>query len=103
MLPVVTLWRSGFGPCALPSIPPRKALSSPMPFPLIFGFFGTWDLAIIGFIAMLLFGNRLPTMMRSLGQGVQEFKKGVAGIEDDRDEQKPGDGNRKIGEGPQGA
>jgi sec-independent protein translocase protein TatA len=63
--------------------------------PLIFGFFGTWDLVIIAFIAMLLFGNRLPTMMRSLGQGVQEFKKGVAGIEDERDESAK-DGGRKI-------
>ncbi len=59
----------------------------------LFGFFGTWDLVIIAFIAMLLFGNRLPTMMRSLGEGVQEFKKGVAGVEDKRDEP---DGNRKI-------
>jgi sec-independent protein translocase protein TatA len=63
--------------------------------PLIFGFFGTWDLAIIAFIAMLLFGNRLPTMMRSLGQGVQEFKKGVAGIEDESDDSTK-DGGRKI-------
>jgi sec-independent protein translocase protein TatA len=60
----------------------------------LFAFFGTWDLVIIAFIAMLLFGNRLPSMMRSLGEGVQEFKKGVAGVEDKRDE--TGDGNQKI-------
>jgi len=54
--------------------------------PVIFGFFGTWDLMIIAFIAMLLFGNRLPSMMRSLGQGVQEFKKGVAGLEEEHHE-----------------
>jgi sec-independent protein translocase protein TatA len=59
----------------------------------LFAFFGTWDLVIIAFIAMLLFGNRLPSMMRSLGEGVQEFKKGVAGVEDKRDDQ---DGNQKI-------
>ena len=53
--------------------------------PMIFGMFGTTDLLIIGFIALLLFGNRLPSMMRSLGQGVQEFKKGVAGDEEDPD------------------
>jgi sec-independent protein translocase protein TatA len=64
--------------------------------PMIFAMFGTMDLVIIGFIALLLFGNRLPTMMRSLGQGVTEFKKGVAGIEDDRDESRPNDGGRKI-------
>ena len=37
-------------------------------------------------IAFLLFGNRLPSMMRSLGRSVVEFKKGVAGIEDDLEE-----------------
>ena len=33
-------------------------------------------------IALLLFGNRLPSVMRSLGKSVVEFKKGVNGIED---------------------
>src|SRR6266566_2238744 len=62
-----------------------KSFSRPT-MPVIFGFFGTWDLMIIAFIAMLLFGNRLPSMMRSLGQGVQEFKKGVAGLEEEHHE-----------------
>jgi sec-independent protein translocase protein TatA len=70
--------------------------------PVIFGFFGTWDLMIIAFIAMLLFGNRLPTMMRSLGQGVQEFKKGVAGIEDEHHDEDPPKLDDKR-PGPQGA
>jgi sec-independent protein translocase protein TatA len=38
---------------------------------------------IIAVIVFLLFGNRLPSVMRSLGQGVVEFKKGLQGIEDD--------------------
>lgn len=38
---------------------------------------------IVGAIVFLLFGNRLPSVMRSLGQGVVEFKKGLQGIEDD--------------------
>jgi sec-independent protein translocase protein TatA len=38
---------------------------------------------IILAIAFLLFGNRLPSVMRSLGQGVVEFKKGLQGVEDD--------------------
>ena len=38
---------------------------------------------VIAIVLMLLFGNRLPSVMRSLGQGVVEFKKGLAGIEDD--------------------
>ena len=38
---------------------------------------------IIAVILLLLFGNRLPSVMRSLGQGVVEFKKGLQGIEED--------------------
>jgi sec-independent protein translocase protein TatA len=46
---------------------------------------GTNELLIIAGIALLIFGNRLPSVMRSLGKSVTEFKKGVAGIEDDID------------------
>jgi sec-independent protein translocase protein TatA len=38
---------------------------------------GVWELAIIGGVVFLLFGHRLPSMMRSLGAGVVEFKKGM--------------------------
>ena len=38
---------------------------------------------VIAVILLLLFGNRLPSVMRSLGQGVVEFKKGLQGIETD--------------------
>lgn len=38
---------------------------------------------VVAVVVLLLFGNRLPSVMRSLGQGVVEFKKGLAGIEDD--------------------
>ena len=49
-----------------------------------FGPFGSPTAYIVlGIIAILLFGNRLPSIMRSLGRSVVEFKKGVAGIEDD--------------------
>jgi sec-independent protein translocase protein TatA len=47
---------------------------------------GYQELLIIGAIVLLLFGNRLPSVMRSLGRGVVEFKKGVQGIEDDTSE-----------------
>ena len=42
-------------------------------------------LIVLG-LALLLFGNRLPSVMRSVGQGIVEFKKGVQGIEDDIDD-----------------
>jgi len=54
--------------------------------PFAFGIPGTQELLIIAFVALLVFGNRLPSVMRSLGKSVTEFKKGVAGIEDDLDQ-----------------
>ena len=56
---------------------------------------GGMELMVVGFVALLIFGNRLPSVMRSLGKSVTEFKKGVSGIEEDIDtavasEKKPG-------------
>jgi len=48
--------------------------------------FGTWEMLIVAFVCLLIFGNRLPSIMRSLGKSVTEFKKGVSGIEDDVDQ-----------------
>jgi sec-independent protein translocase protein TatA len=44
------------------------------------------ELIIVGFVALLIFGNRLPSVMRSLGRSVTEFKKGVSGIEEEIEE-----------------
>ena len=52
---------------------------------LAFGIPGGYEVLIIGFVALLIFGNRLPSVMKSLGKSLTEFKKGVAGIEDDID------------------
>ncbi len=56
-----------------------------MSIPLAFGMLSPLELLIIAGIALLLFGNRLPSVMRSLGQGVVEFKKGIEGVPDDHD------------------
>jgi sec-independent protein translocase protein TatA len=47
------------------------------------GALSTTHLLIILLFALLLFGNRLPSVMRSLGQGVVEFKKGLADVKDE--------------------
>lgn len=52
-----------------------------VPFFAFFGL-GTTELLILGGIVLLLFGTRLPKVMRSLGEGIVEFKRGVQGIED---------------------
>jgi sec-independent protein translocase protein TatA len=55
---------------------------------VMLGFIGTTELIIIAIIVLILFGSRLPTVMRSLGQGVVEFKKGVQGIEEEPEKSK---------------
>ena len=49
---------------------------------------GPWQMVIFLIIVLLLFGNRIPDVAKSLGKGITEFKKGVkAGEEDDDDEE----------------
>lgn len=36
----------------------------------------TWHILFLALVAFMLFGNRLPSVMRSLGQSITEFKKG---------------------------
>lgn len=41
------------------------------------------ELMIVGVVAVLLFGNKLPSVARSLGKSVTDFKKGMSGIEEE--------------------
>lgn len=42
---------------------------------------GTFELVIIGSIAVMLFGGRLPKIARSVGQSIVEFKRGFLEVE----------------------
>ncbi len=44
---------------------------------------GPLELFIIAGVVLLLFGNRLPSAMRSVGRSIVEFKKGINEVEDD--------------------
>ena len=45
--------------------------------------FGAREIAIIVLLIVLLFGaRRIPELMRSLGSGFREFKKGIQGEDD---------------------
>jgi len=44
---------------------------------------GPPELLIVGVIAVLLFGKKLPEVARSMGKSMTEFKKGMRGIEDE--------------------
>jgi sec-independent protein translocase protein TatA len=53
-------------------------------------------LLVVAIVALLLFGNRLPDVARSLGKAVNEFKRGLKDVQDEisRDDSKSG------GDGP---
>lgn len=38
---------------------------------------GTTELIVCMVICLILFGNRLPSVMRGMGKGIKEFKEGI--------------------------
>jgi len=54
-----------------------------IPIVAFLGFPGGPELLIVAFIALMLFGKRLPEVARNMGKGLTEFKKGIRGVEDD--------------------
>ena len=58
-----------------------------------FGFPGPMELMIVAGVVLLLFGNRLPSVMRSMGRSIVEFKRGInEGDEPDSAEKQIDDG-----------
>ncbi len=49
---------------------------------------GGVEWVVIGLVALLLFGKRLPGVAKSLGQTMHEFKSGLNGTMDDAAEKK---------------
>ena len=52
----------------------------------LFGLPGGGEWIIILIVALLIFGPRLPSVMRSIGKSVVEFKKGLKDTEKDVNE-----------------
>ena len=49
---------------------------------LFLGNLGSTEIIIIAFVVLLLFGGKkIPELMRGLGKGVSQFKKGMNDIE----------------------
>ena len=48
---------------------------------------GVWELAIVGVIALLIFGRRLPDVARSVGKRIVEFKRGLKDVKNEIDVQ----------------
>jgi sec-independent protein translocase protein TatA len=49
------------------------------------GLFGPEGMVLILLALLLFYGRNLPSVGRSLGKGISEFKKGLKGLEDDVD------------------
>ncbi|MBK8397907.1 MAG: twin-arginine translocase TatA/TatE family subunit [Leptospiraceae bacterium] len=56
--------------------------------PLAFFNLGPWEIAVILFLALLLFGGKkLPSLAKDLGTGIKEFKKSLTSATTDEPEQ----------------
>lgn len=50
----------------------------------MFGNMGFWEIFIIVFVVLLLFGaKKIPELARGIGSGMKEFKKAVKDVEND--------------------
>lgn len=47
---------------------------------------GMQEMIIVMVIVLVLFGHRLPSVMRSMGRGIKEFKEGINDPTDDEDD-----------------
>ncbi|MBL4559726.1 MAG: twin-arginine translocase TatA/TatE family subunit [Bacteroidales bacterium] len=59
------------------------------------GMIGPWQIIIIVFVIVLLFGGKkIPELMKGLGQGIKEFKK-ATDQEEDKGDKKEKESNDK--------
>lgn len=55
-------------------------------FPLVFNF-GFWEILIVLLVILLLFGGKkIPELMKGVGKGISNFKKGLKEDTDDIDQ-----------------
>jgi sec-independent protein translocase protein TatA len=60
---------------------------------MILGVIGPWQIILILAVVLLLFGGKkIPELMKGLGQGAREFKKGMNG---ENEEEKKKDESKK--------
>jgi sec-independent protein translocase protein TatA len=56
---------------------------------LILGVIGPWQVILIIAVILLLFGGKkIPEMMKGIGKGAREFKRGLSGEYDEEEEAK---------------
>jgi len=63
---------------------------------ILLGMIGPWQIVLIVAIVLLLFGGKkIPELMKGIGKGAREFKKGLSG-EDEEKEKESGTDTKKI-------
>lgn len=56
---------------------------------ILLGIPGTWQIVLIVLVVLLLFGGKkIPELMKGIGKGTREFKKGLNTDDDDDDDSK---------------
>jgi sec-independent protein translocase protein TatA len=54
---------------------------------ILLGIIGPWQIVLIVLVVLLMFGGKkIPELMRGLGKGISEFKKGKNDIKKDLDD-----------------
>lgn len=51
---------------------------------ILLGIAGPWQIALLALVVILLFGGKkIPELMKGIGKGIKEFKKGINPDEDE--------------------
>jgi sec-independent protein translocase protein TatA len=54
---------------------------------ILLGIVGPWQIVLVVLVVLLMFGGKkIPELMKGLGKGISEFKKGKKDIEKDLDD-----------------
>ena len=54
---------------------------------VLLGIVGPWQIVLVVLVVLLMFGGKkIPELMKGLGKGISEFKKGKNDIEKDLDD-----------------
>ena len=68
-----------------------------MSLSILLGMIGPWQIILIVVIVLLLFGGKkIPELMRGIGKGTREFKKGISGDDEDDEKKDESAGDKKI-------
>jgi sec-independent protein translocase protein TatA len=75
------------GKARMPARSERYAVQTPAEVPAVFSSIGPLEIVLVIVVLLVIFGpKRLPSLGRSLGTGMREFKESITGEDKQRDE-----------------